>query len=165
MSTATVPISLPRRSAVVPRLLVAGYGMALLDLAVAWAYWAPHGVSATHVLQSVVAWFIGSRAFSGGVLTAAFGMFVYGQLLWGVAMLYEAIARRHPWLLRRPFVYGPLYGALAYIVIFQLLVPLLFGVRQVAAPLWTTTCLLTYVTVVGIPCALLARAPRVTARR
>jgi hypothetical protein len=154
----------PRRSGfVVPRLLAGGYVMALLDLAVAWGYWAPHGVSATRILQGIAAWLLGSAAFSGGGLTAALGLFIYGQLLWGVAMLYEAMARRHPLLRRRPLVHGAVYGAAAYVVIFQLLLPLLFGVQQVAAPLWTAACVLTYATVVGIPCALLARANHVAA--
>jgi hypothetical protein len=151
--------SLPRRHGLaVPWLLVGGYTAAVLDLSVAVAYWAPHGVAPSRIPQSIAAWVLGPAAFSGGTLTAVFGALLYGQLLWGVASLYHAIARRHPLLLKRPLACGALYGIAAYASIFQLLVPLLCGVRPVVAPYWTATCLLAYATVVGMPCALFSRA-------
>jgi len=164
---ALVPASaLPRRRGLAPPwLLIGGYTMALLDLAVAMAYWVPRGIAPSRIPQSIAAWLLGPAALSGGAPTALFGVLVYGQLLWGVAMLYAALARRHPLLLRRPFVCGALYGMAAYGAIFHLLAPLLFGTHPVTTPSWLLTCLLAYATMIGIPCALFARAAQATAHR
>jgi hypothetical protein len=154
-----------RRGLAVPWLLIGGYTMAVLDLAVAMAYWVPLGVRPGRIPQSIAAWLLGPAAFSGGALTATLGVLIYGQLLWGVAMLYEAMARRYPLLLRRPLACGALYGMAAYVAIFELLTPWLFGVHPIATPSWVATCLLAYATVVGIPCALFTRAARAATYR
>src|SRR3546814_10514096 len=60
-----------------PRLLLGGYTVATLDMLCAMAYWAPHEVPASRVLQSISAWFLGPAAFSGGIATAALGAFIY----------------------------------------------------------------------------------------
>jgi hypothetical protein len=148
----------------VPWLLLGGYTAAVLDLSVAVAYWAPRGVAASRIPQGIASWLLGPAAFSGGMLTAVLGVLLYGQLLWGVATLYEALARRHPLLWRRPLACGAVYGIAAYVAIFQLLAPALTGMRPAVAPLWTATCLLAYATVVGIPCALFSRAARAATR-
>ena len=149
-----------RHGPAVPWLLVGGYTAAVLDLSVAAAYWAPRGVAVGRIPQGIASWLLGPAAFSGGVLTAVLGVLLYGQLLWGVATLYDALARRHPLLSKRPLACGAVYGIAAYVAIFQLLVPALTGIRPVVAPFWTATCLLAYATVVGIPCALFSRAAR-----
>ena len=159
---ATAPaLSIPRRLVpATPWLLVGGYVAALLDLSAAAAYWMPRGLRASRIPQGIASWLLGPSAFSGGAFTAVLGFLLYGQLLWGVATLYDAIARRHPVLLRRPLACGALYGLAVYGAIFQVLVPLLTGARPAADPAWTGTCLLAYATVVGIPCALFSRAAR-----
>jgi hypothetical protein len=157
---AFVPVLSPtrRHGPAVPWLLLGGYTAAVLDLSVAMAYWTPRGLAASRIPQGIASWLLGPAAFYGGMLTAVLGVLLYGQLLWGVATLYDALARRHPLLWRRPLVCGAVYGIAAYVAIFHLLVPVLTGMRPVAAPLWTATCLLAYATVVGIPCALCSRA-------
>ena len=159
---ATAPaLGLPRRRAlVVPWLLLGGYVAALLDLSAAAAYWVPRGLPLRRIPQGIASWLLGPAAFSGGAFTAVLGFLLYGQLLWGVATLYDAIARRHPVLLRRPLACGALYGLVAYVAIFQVLAPLLTGARPAAGPAWTGTCLLAYAAVVGIPCALFSRVAR-----
>src|SRR3546814_15823867 len=97
-----------------PRLLLGGYTVATLDMLCATAYWAPHEVLASRVLQLISAWFLGPAAFSGGIATAAPGAFLYGYPMWGVVALYHANARRRPVLLRRTILCGAAYGAIAY---------------------------------------------------
>jgi hypothetical protein len=47
---------------------------------------------------------------------------------------------------------------LAYLAIFQVLAPLLGSTRAgFDRPLWLALCVVTYATVVGVPCALLSR--------
>lgn len=163
-----MPITLPSpvlhpatqdRPLPLPWLLLGGYTVATLDMLSAMAYWAPHGIPASRVLQSISVWFLGPAAFSGGIATAALGAFIYGHLMWGVVALYHAIARRHRVLLRRPILCGAIYGAIAYFGIFAGLASLLTGKpSDLGEPAWILTCLLVFMTLVGIPCALFSRA-------
>lgn len=155
--SATLSLPTSRRALRMPWLLVGGYTVAALDMLAAMAYWAPDGVSAIRVLQSVATWILGPAAYNGGMATALLGAFVYAQVMWGVVALYRAIARRYPVLLRRPVTCGVLYGAVAYVAIFQVTAPLLSGIRPAFDPLWVATCVVVYTTLVGIPCALFAR--------
>jgi hypothetical protein len=155
--SATLSIAASRRTLRMPWLLVGGYTVATLDLLAAMAYWAPDGVSATRVLQSIATWILGPAAYTGGLATAVLGAVVYAQVMWGVVALYHAMARRWPVLLRRPVTCGVLYGAVAYVAIFQVMAPLLSGIRPAFDPLWIATCVVVYTTLVGIPCALFAR--------
>lgn len=142
-----------------PWLLLGGYTVATLDVLCAIAYWAPHGVTASRILQTIATWCLGPAAYSGGAATAAFGALFYGHLMWGVVALYHAIARRQPILLRRPILFGAAYGAIAYFAIFAGLASLLTGKpADLGDPAWILTCIVVYTTLVGIPCALFARA-------
>src|SRR3546814_21189728 len=81
--------------------------------------------------------------------------------MWGVVALYHAIARRRPVLLRRPILCGAAYGAIAYFGIFAGLASLLTGKpANLGDPAWILTCLVVFMTLVGIPCALFSRAAR-----
>ena len=142
-----------------PWLLLGGYTVATLDMLCAIAYWAPHGLPASRVMQTFATWILGPAALSGGIATAALGAFIYGHLMWGVVALYHAIARRHPVLLRRPILCGSTYGAIAYFGIFAGLSPLLTGrAPNLGEPAWILTCIVVFMTLVGIPCALFSRA-------
>lgn len=158
-SSPTLHPGMRDRARALPWLLLGGYTVAALDMLSAMAYWAPHGVPASRVLQSIAAWFLGPAAFSGGIATAALGAFLYAHLMWGVVALYHAIARRHPVLLRRPVLCGSIYGAIAYFGIFAGLAPLLTGKpANLGDPAWILTCLVVFTTLVGISCALFSRA-------
>lgn len=149
---------IPRRRIAVPWLLLGGYTVATLDMLVAITYWSGRGVSASHVLQVPATWILGHAAYSGGMATAMIGALVYGHLMWGVVALYRAIARHHPVFWRRPFVCGSLYGVAAYFVIFQIMAPLLTSTRPNFHNLpWQLICVATFMTLVGIPCALFSR--------
>lgn len=147
-----------RRGTSTAWLMLGGYTVATLDMLSAMAYWAPHGVTPEHILQVVVAWLVGPIAFAGGWGTALLGALLYGLLMWGVVALYHALARKWPLLLRRPLLCGGIYGALAYPAIFRILVPLLTGNHSLPALPWMATCVIVYITLVGMPCALFARA-------
>jgi hypothetical protein len=78
--------------------------------------------------------------------------------MWGVVALYHALARRAPVLLRRPATCGAVYGAITYLAIFKLAVPLLALYNADPPRLdWTLACLAIYMVLVGIPCALFSR--------
>lgn len=129
------------------------------DLAVAAAYWAPHGIAPIRIPQSIAAWVLGSDAArAGGWSTALLGMALYFYLTSLMVELYHRLAIRHEVLLRRPYLCGALYGIAMYFLLFKLAVPLWTGIPTPPEPLaWTFSCTMAYILIIGIPCALFAR--------
>jgi len=142
----------------VPWTAIAGVGGALVDLAVAAAYWSQFHVEAIRIPQGIAAWVIGRGAFDGGAATAVFGLLLYCGLVCAVCALYRVAARRWEVLLRRPALCGALYGAVAYGAVFWILAPLLTGSGGSTKPDWLGLCVATYALAIGIPAALAARA-------
>lgn len=83
-------------------LIAGGVIAALLELGFAIAWWAPHGVPATRVLQGVAAWWIGRDAFAGGVPTALLGTLLYCHMMIALVAGYAFAARRWRVLSQRP---------------------------------------------------------------
>ncbi len=138
--------------------VMGGTAAAMLDLAVAAAYWGARGVAPDRIFQSIAAWLLGPAAFTGGALTVALGAVLYAGVLSGVMGAYRRLARRFPALRHRPFSGGALYGASMYGLIFLIFVPHFSAATPVAhAWQWHAVCVAAYVTLVGIPAALLAR--------
>ena len=139
-------------------LIAGGVAAAMLELGFAIAWWAPQGVPATRVLQGVAAWWIGRDAFAGGTPAALFGGLLYCQMMIAVVALYAFAARHWRILLQRPLVFGPAYGAVMYVLLLEIAVPLLAaspaGDRS---PIWRLACLVAYMGLVGVPAALFAR--------
>lgn len=140
-------------------VLLCGALTTVLDLALAIAFWAAEDVSAGRVLQGVAAWGLGPAAYAGGATTALFGVLLYTGLMCALAAAYRGLARRHDALLRRPLLGGALYGAAAYLLIFGLVVPALTSAPGFVRPDWAVVCLLAYMFLIGVPCALFARLP------
>lgn len=141
-------------------LLLGGVTVGSLDLAFATGFWALRdGVAAVRIPQSIAAWVLGrDHAFAGGWTTALLGAALYFYLTTAMVVGYHLLARRYPALLRRPLLAGGLYGAAMYALLFELAVPLWSATGAGTSPLdWTLACLLAYVVLIGIPCALLAR--------
>lgn len=156
--TSHVALAPHRRSgAIAAWLMLGGFTVGALDMLSAMIYWGRLGVSPEHILQGVVAWIAGSPAYAGGWGNALLGALLYGLLMWGVVALYHVMAQRWPLLSRHPLRCGGAYGALAYLAIFQLLVPWMTGSHGNLDPAWIASCVIVYTTLVGIPCALFAR--------
>lgn len=160
MATLTAPAGCQSRDQAVhvPWTAIAGIGGALVDLAVAAAYWSQFHVEAIRIPQGIAAWIIGRGAFDGGAATALFGLLLYCGLVCAVGALYRVAARRWAVLLRQPVACGALYGVLAYGAIFWIAAPLLTGSGGSTEPEWLGLCAATYALAIGIPAALAARA-------
>lgn len=138
--------------------VMGGTAAAMLDLAVAAAYWGARGVAPDRIFQSIAAWLLGPAAFTGGAATVALGAVLYAGVLSGVMGAYRLLARWFPILLHRPLGAGALYGASMYGLIFLVFVPHFSAATPAAhAWQWHAVCVAVYVSLVGIPAALLAR--------
>jgi hypothetical protein len=145
--------------------IACGVIIAALDLGLAIAWWRQEGVSGTRVLQSIAEWGMGPFAYDGGILTAVVGLLLYAALMCVLAALYRLLAGTCPWLGRHPAISGALYGVTMYLLVFGLAVPALVDRQVIGSPEWTLVCILAYMFVIGIPCALSARIPWRTAAR
>lgn len=165
MKTFDLPFLVPRAAHfTVPWVLVAGLTVGTLELASASIFWATHDVPPSRILQVIAGWIIGREAaLSGGWTTVLLGAALHYYLMTAMAAGYALAARHAPWLLRRPLRYGALYGACLYGLMFFVLVPLLTATHPPAkAPRldWQIVCFVSYVALVGIPCALFARVAK-----
>lgn len=156
----TAPFYGPRSVAArpLPWLLLAALGAAALDLVFAMLFWAPEGVPAIRVLQSIATWLLGRAAFAGGMATAVLGTVLYVGLMWALAVLYRGLSRRFPRMLQQPIRFGLAYGALMYGLVFHVCVPLFTAAGPASQrPDWIVACVVAYMVLVGLPCAWAAR--------
>ena len=140
-------------------LIAGGCVAATVDTLVAMAWWGPKGIAPEHILQGFASWFIGPGAFAGGLAMALAGALIYAQIMCALVAAYYVCALRLAPLWQRPLLCGGVYGALAYLAIFEVMVPALTGAHPKTLDMvWIATCLAVYITVVGTSCALFSRA-------
>lgn len=102
-------------------------------------------------LQSVASGWFGRAAFSGGMPMAALGLASHFLIAFIWATLYYAASRALKPLAQRPLIFGPLYGALVYVLMNTVVVPL--SAAPFSLPL-RLTGLLVHMFLVGLPIAL-----------
>ena len=132
---------------------------ATLDLTLAGAWWAAEGVPPVRVLQAVAEWAIGARAYGMGMASAAFGVVFYAALMCVLAALYRGLSRGFPVLLRHAVACGAAYGLAMYLLLFGAILPALVGRPLFGPQAWMAACMLAYMFLIGVPCALFARVP------
>lgn len=140
-------------------ILIGGLTVGAFDLLFAMIWWAPLGTSPIRIPQSVAAWVIGRDvAFAGGAATALFGAALHFYLMTAIVAIYHVASRGRPWLLEHPLRNGVIYGALCYVLIHVIAVPMFSAAPPRRFLLdWSIACLLAHMLLVGVPCALFAR--------
>jgi hypothetical protein len=109
---------------VIQAILLAGLVAGVLDIADALTFTAARGGSPTRVLQYIASGVLGQDSFQGGASTAALGLFLHFVIATGAAAVFVAASLQLPVLLRRPFLWGPIYGIVVLIVMNRVVVPL-----------------------------------------
>ena len=89
-----------------------------IDICWAFVMSALNGEGPVHVLQSVAGGWLGRATYDGGAATAFLGMFTHYFIAGAVVTTYYLASRRFGALARRPWVFGPLYGILVYLVMY-----------------------------------------------
>lgn len=140
-------------------ILLGGLTVGAFDLLFAMTWWAPLGAPPIRITQSIAAWVIGrDAAFAGGAATAAFGAALHFYLMTAVVAIYHVASRSRPWLLAHPLRNGALYGALCFVLIHVIAVPMFSAAPPRRFLLdWNIACLLAHMVLVGVPTALFAR--------
>jgi hypothetical protein len=140
-------------------VLLGGIIAGTLDITYAWAYWHIRaGATAQRIFQSVAKGLLGAATFKGGTATAALGIFLHYFIATCMSLAYYFMARRRAALYEQPWTYGPVYGAVLYVVMSFIVVPLsrARGGGSGGA-LWVTLSIVVHVLLIGLPIALFTR--------
>ena len=139
-------------------ILLGGGAVALLDIANAMTFWALYrGTSPQRILQSIAVGLLGNDAFTGGAGSALLGAFLHVFIACGIASVYWAACMFWPGLITRPAPYGMTYGAVVYLVMNQVVLPLSrVGPVPFILP-WFLANFIGHVLLVGPPVAFVAR--------
>jgi len=140
-----------------PTLAVATAVVAVLDMVLATTFWALRGVAPVRVLQSVASGLIGRAAFAGGTASALLGLVLHLSIAFAMVLAYDQAALRLPWLVRRPSLWGALYGVALYLVMTCIVVPLSAAAHTTPSGAWLAASVFSHVVLVGLPCAWFVR--------
>jgi hypothetical protein len=136
-------------------ILVGGGVAGALDITYAIVRHAAFGSStAQRVLQSVASGWLGRAAFTGGWPAAALGLAQHFLNALLIATVYYAASRKLPLLHERAALCGLLYGAVVYIVMSKVVVPL--SAAPFSIPLRELD-LAVHMLFIGLPIALAVR--------
>lgn len=107
-------------------IIVGGLIAGACDMAYALIYFSGVlGAPAIRIPQSIAAGLLGRAAFAGGVATATLGVALHWFNALTMAAVYVYVGRRFlPVILRKPVLYGALYGAMCYFVMNYIVIPL-----------------------------------------
>jgi hypothetical protein len=135
-------------------IFAAGLLCGVLDITAAFITWVPQGVPARVILQGIASGLLGMPAFRGGFATAALGLGLHFFIAIIAAAIFYAVSRKLPWLVRRPYVAGVLYGVTVYVVMYWIVLPLSRFHRGLFSVAHTIVAVLTHIVCVGLPIAL-----------
>ncbi len=134
----------------------------MLDILDAFIFFGLKGATPGRILQSIAAGVLGrDAAIAGGYATAALGLGLHFFIAFCVVLAYLLASRRLPALGRSPFLFGPLYGLLVFIVMQQVVLPLSKVAGKGLAGMPTASLvngIVIHLVGVGLPAALAARA-------
>jgi hypothetical protein len=124
------------------------------------------GATPVRVLQSVAAgWFGRDAAIAGGMSTAAAGLGFHFLIAFTITAIFFGLSGLLPWLIRAPWITGPIYGIGVYLVMNFVVIPLSWiGVRPHPPMAVLVPSLLVHMFVIGTPIALGARRAWLAAR-
>jgi hypothetical protein len=111
----------PKARATLIAILSGGLVAATIDIGAACLI---NGRSVTFILHSIAGGLLAEQSFSGGARTAVLGAALQEMMGLLIAAIYVGAARRLPAMLRRWFVFGLAYGAIIFLVMNYVVVPL-----------------------------------------
>jgi uncharacterized membrane protein YagU involved in acid resistance len=113
-----------QRRASILTVLIGGLIAGTFDLLYATGFSALDGVAPSRVLQSVASGLLGSAAYDGGAATAALGVILHYAMSLLIAMIFYALSRHLPLLIRHPLPWGCVFGLLVYAAMNFVVLPL-----------------------------------------
>jgi hypothetical protein len=114
--------SLPANPRWFPAIVVGGLVVGALDLAYAILVYSPQ--KPILIPQTIASGVLGTRSYSGGAQSAALGVILHFVIALGAATVYYLASRKLPLLVRRAVLFGLIYGALVYLFMHLVVLPL-----------------------------------------
>src|SRR3984885_2590696 len=105
-----------------PAIMVGGLIVGVLDLVYAIVVYSPH--QPILVPQTIASGILGIRSYGGGVGTAVLGVILHFVIALGAATVYYLASRRLTFLVSRAVLCGLIYGALVYLFMHLVVLPL-----------------------------------------
>jgi hypothetical protein len=105
-----------------PPIMVGGLIVGVLDLVYAIVVYSPH--QPILVPQTIASGILGIKSYGGGVGTAVLGVILHFVIAIGAATVYYLASRRLTFLVSRAVLCGLIYGALVYLFMHLVVVPL-----------------------------------------
>ncbi len=149
---AAPPLAHPRPA---PAILVGGLIAGALDLAYAIAVYSPR--APIRIPQTIASGVLGPRAYEGGARTAALGVVLHLVIALGAATVYYLASRKFDALIRRAVACGLAYGALVYLFMHLIVLPLSAVPKHHMPLVYMTAELVEHWFFVGLPIALSVR--------
>lgn len=113
------------------------------------------GIPVIRVFQFIASGAIGVQAFHEGLGAAALGVFFHFVIAIGAAAVFYALSRKLPMLLRKPLLWGPIYGMAVFFFMRYVVVQLSATPRQPPAKVASLANLIfSHIFFVGITIAL-----------
>lgn len=103
-------------------IIVGGLIVGALDLIYAILVYSPK--EPILVPQTIASGILGMKSYSGGVTTAALGVALHFAIAFGAATVYYLASRKLVFLIRRPVLFGIIYGACVYLFMHLVVLPL-----------------------------------------
>jgi hypothetical protein len=145
------------RRRVIQAILLGGLAAGVLDIADAIILTLIRGGSPARMLQGIASGLIGQSAFQGGTATVMLGLLLHFIIATGATAVFVAVSLRVPALLRRPFVWGPLYGLIVYAVMRFIVLPLsLIRMQPLSLNIGFANQIFAHIFLVGIPIVFIA---------
>jgi hypothetical protein len=138
-------------------VLTGGLTVGFMDCLAATVNAGLKGVTFTQVWQYVASGLFGKNSYNYGWMSVAFGLLIHFLIAFSVVTVYYTASRRLPILIRRPFLFGSLYGIAVYFFMSYLVSPLSRTARIPFSVRGLLTGLLIHVICVGLPAALITR--------
>jgi hypothetical protein len=153
---ARMPVPLKRHRAF-NVIVYGGLTAGALDALDAVTFFGLRGISPIRIFQHIASGLLGRASFSGGLKTVLLGLVLHFQIAFIIATVYYGASLVLPTLIRHPFVWGPIYGVVAYFMMNRVVIPLSAASHGPVSLPVLLNGLLIHALGVGLPIALFAR--------
>lgn len=149
-SSAIYVASNPRPCAAI---FYAGLLCGCMDISAAFITWYPKGIMPARILRGVAAGLLGPKSMSGGWHTASLGLAIHFLIAFTAATVFYIVSRKLTFMVRQPFIYGPIYGVLVYTFMYWVVMPLSARPPGKFSLSNTVIAIITHIICVGTPIA------------
>jgi hypothetical protein len=136
-------------SRIVVASAVAALIVGVLDFCVVRVYWDSAGISFMRIGLSVARGWYGDATFAGGAATALIGTATHFAIMFAMMLVYLLAAQRAHLMRKHPMLSAIAYGAITFLVMNYLVVPLSRAAHPIKYDGWFLTSLGVHVLLVG----------------